>query len=669
MKDSRLLGIAALWSLTSVGLIACRDKEPDSPSPKVAQIDGETIAKQVCGQCHLARAVAETAPPPKVELETKLRGDIGDFVRKHATTRAPDLEQLQTMSAGAIVIALERGTMAAIGAPLTQEQRIAIAEHLSGKKYEPGGAAGKFCASANAATELDHDSGWIGPGNGERNWRFQPAAGALSRDSVSQLKLKWAYALPEGRQGSAIESAGSRVFFGDTAGRVHSVDGITGCVHWVHATERWVRTALNVAKVDVGGRSRYVASFAPAAEPHELRAVDALTGELLWKRKILEQRIAISSNSPILHAGTLYVPISVANEHRDSMDPKYECCTARGAIVAVDVATGDVKWTGYVVPEPKPTIKNASGTQMYGPSGGSIWKPPTIDAKLQRIYVGTGENLSGPRTDTAGAIVAMNMADGSIAWSRRLADDVIFNGSCYMPWLGNCPSLEQPVSADASGALLVDVPGGGRLLVVANKHGKVWGLDPDKDGAIVWETRISQGGGYGGVQWSMATDGERVFVPYHDRHRWPALTTKQWKARFAERKGLYQEEDSAAGGLVALRVTDGKELWRAVAPDNACEGKKGCAKAFSSPPTVIPGVVFAASHDGYLRAFSADDGKVLWEFDTAREFDTVQGVKASGGGIDGPGGPIVADGMVFISSGYGAYGVMPGNVMLAFSVD
>jgi hypothetical protein len=64
--------------------------------------------------------------------------------------------------------------------------------------------------------------------------------------------------------------------------------------------------------------------------------------------------------------------------------------------------------------------------------------------------------------------------------------------------------------------------------------------------------------------------------------------------------------------------------------------------------------------DGHMRAFSSEDGKVLWDFDTARKFPTVNGVKAHGGSIDGP-GAVVVKGMVFINSGCPGNGGIPGR--------
>ena len=81
----------------------------------------------------------------------------------------------------------------------------------------------------------------------------------------------------------------------------------------------------------------------------------------------------------------------------------------------------------------------------------------------------------------------------------------------------------------------------------------------------------------------------------------------------------------------------------------------------------MPGVIFAAGMDGRVKALQSFDGRTLWEFDTNKDFQTVNGVPAHGGTI-GASGPIAVDGMVFVTSGYlGFQGGMPGNVLLAFA--
>jgi polyvinyl alcohol dehydrogenase (cytochrome) len=71
-------------------------------------------------------------------------------------------------------------------------------------------------------------------------------------------------------------------------------------------------------------------------------------------------------------------------------------------------------------------------------------------------------------------------------------------------------------------------------------------------------------------------------------------------------------------------------------------------------------VVFSGSVDGHLRAHSTADGRIVWDVDTAREYQTVNRVAGTGGAIDGP-GPVIVGGMLYVHSGYGMFGGAPGN--------
>ena len=122
------------------------------------------------------------------------------------------------------------------------------------------------------------------------------------------------------------------------------------------------------------------------------------------------------------------------------------------------------------------------------------------------------------------------------------------------------------------------------------------------------------------------------------------------------------------GGLTALRIATGEKVWFATPIVCAPAAKPGCSPAQSQAVTAIPGLVFSGSLDGHLRAYSAEEGKVLWDFDTVRDYQTVNGVRATGGSLNGP-GAVVAGGMLFVNSGYARLGSIPGNVLLAFSID
>ena len=123
-----------------------------------------------------------------------------------------------------------------------------------------------------------------------------------------------------------------------------------------------------------------------------------------------------------------------------------------------------------------------------------------------------------------------------------------------------------------------------------------------------------------------------------------------------------------SGEMQAIRLQDGKKVWSTPwkpeeTPDQMVHLGAGAAV------TVIPGVVFSGGWDGVLRAFSTTDGKLLWQYNTMQDYKTVNGVPAKGGSMGAP-GPTVANGMLFVGSGYiGTASGIPGNVLLAFSPE
>jgi len=120
-----------------------------------------------------------------------------------------------------------------------------------------------------------------------------------------------------------------------------------------------------------------------------------------------------------------------------------------------------------------------------------------------------------------------------------------------------------------------------------------------------------------------------------------------------------------AGGLFALKLATGEQVWHTPAPKLDCTTGRGCSAAQSAPISVMPGVVFSGSVDGHLRAYSTKDGRIIWDYNTAKDYDTVNHVKAKGGSLDAA-GPAIADGLVVTNSGYALWKGMPGNVLLAF---
>ncbi len=585
-----------------------------------------------------------------------------------ASDRAPDRTTLQYLPTESIVMTLETGVMREMAGSLTPAERDAIAAYLTGNKPRAKSAATPhppvgLCPASSKSFLFDPSAPhWNGWSPDLSNHRFQPATMAgLAAAEVPRLKLKWAF----GFEGDALAFGqptivAGNLLVGSQQGKVFSLDAGTGCLHWSFQAEVAVRTAVTVGPVSGKQPPHYAAFFGD--QRGGVYAVDAATGHLLWKVQADSHPQARITGSPQFWRGRVYVPVSSAEEV-SSIDPHYECCRFRGSVVALDAETGAQVWKTYVIDEPPhPTTKNDLGTQFLGPSGVAIWSAPTLDLEHKVLYVGTGNNYSDPAVATSDAILALDMDTGKLLWSRQLTPEDTYNSSCRTTF-ENCPKNKGPDFDFGSSPILVSLPGGHRALVAGQKSGLVYALDPDAAGKVLWQVRLGEGGLNGGVQWGSATDDDKAYVALSDVAR-----TRQETTINGQKMVTRALDPSKGGGLFALRLLSGEKVWQTLPLKTACQNRVNCSPAQSAAVTAIRGAVFSGAMDGHLRAYSSADGRIVWDFDTARDFTTVNGVPARGGALDGP-GPAIVGGILYVNSGYGRFGEMPGNVLLAFSVD
>ena len=549
--------------------------------------------------------------------------------------RMPTRDALRERSARQIQTAMTSGVMRQFGGALSAAERRAVAEFLSD---DPAGTLASslttlpdtaFC-SADVETAVDLSApAWNGWGVDLTNRRFQPTeAAGLSAEDVPQLSLRWVFGFPDvSDSGSQPTVVAGRVLVGTRNGLLYALDAATGCVHWVHEAPAEVRSAVSVGPADGGGFTAYFGdAFA------SVHAVDLLTGELRWTTPIEEHSAARITGAPALHEGRLYVPVA-SLEEVSAADPRYECCTFRGSVVALDAATGERIWKTYVIREsPQPTRINAAGAQNHGPSGAGVWSAPTLDPARNLLYLATGDAYSDPAAPESDALMALAMDTGAIRWVTQTTPGDAFTLACVgagtFPGLpgsdnpiarANCPESNGPDVDYGSSPVLVAMPDGSDLLLGGQKSGVMYGVRPE-DGEIIWETRLSDGGLIGGIEWGFAADGDQVYVSISD---------------------AMEKEPGDAGGVTALRVEDGELVWHAPPVQDTCGGRQGCHTAQPAAVSLIPGVAFAGSLDGHLRAYATDTGNIIWDFDTAREFEAVNGGEARGGSLNGA-GPTIA---------------------------
>jgi polyvinyl alcohol dehydrogenase (cytochrome) len=556
--------------------------------------------------------------------------------RPGTNTRAPLRDALARMPRAAILAALETGSMKAQGSALTAAERRAVAEFLS-TASTIAETRTVFCTAPGA--KLTGEAGWNGWGVDLANTRFQPSPG-LTAQQVSTLKLKWAFGFPNSRSVFGQPTiAGGRLFFGSDDGTVYSLDARTGCTVWIYKASSQVRTAISV-DTSLGG------IYFGDVQANAYR-LDATTGALVWKVHLDEHPLARITGAPKLYAGRLYVPVS-STEEVSGGSSKYPCCTFRGSVVALDAGTGKQIWKTYMIPDPpKATRLNSTGAQLMGPAGAAVWSSPTIDVERKALYVATGNAYSDPPVRESDAILSLDLETGSMQWVRQMTEADGWNFNCLSPNRSSCPEHSGPDVDFGSSPILRTVAPGRRVLLAGQKSGMLHAIDPDAQGKIIWQVRLGKGGSLGGIEWGSAADNQAIFVALSD---------------------FDGGNPEGGGGLFALRLQDGEKIWYAAPPKPPCLGKSGCNSAQMAPVTLIPGVVFSGSLDGHLRAFGTSDGQLLWDLDTVRDYETVNGVKAHGGSLNAT-GPTLADGMLYVNSGYSQLTGMPGNVLLAFAPD
>jgi polyvinyl alcohol dehydrogenase (cytochrome) len=593
-------------------------------SPTTSTHPGQEVYARACGACH----------------------------DNPQATRAPALETLRVFNRMHVEYAITIGYMKTQAKDLTPKERTQLLDWLTPKRADADvWMRNARCDGKRAYIDPSITASVATFGLDVGNLRYQSAAQTgLAAADFPTLELAWAFAFPQTpTMRSQPVVAGTTIFVASTdAGRLYALDTQTGCLKWHHESQASLRSSLSYGHI-AANKPVIVAGDAVGA----VVAIDAKTGGRIWRSDVRLHESNRITGTPVIHGQRVFVPLSSA-EISYARDDSYECCHAHGAVVALDLRTGKQLWIAHTMPAATKQKRSRAGTQLWGPSGAPIWSTPAIDVKRNVLYVGTGENNSLPATDTSDAIVAFDLDSGERKWVFQATKRDVWNYACRNG--ANCDFGDQADirDHDFGGSVMIAKRKNGRdLLVVGQKSGVVWALDPDEKGALVWSAKVGHGGANGGIHWGTASDGIRVFVPLNDP------------------RGADSELPLAGPGIHALDLETGKFLWSRKAEADcggdrrqrfsACDTRLG----YSPAPLVVDRAVVQGSVDGILRAFDAATGKTLWAYDTMRKFEAVNRIAGNGGSLDSA--PYVAaNGTLFVVSGYARFGEAPGNVLLAF---
>jgi polyvinyl alcohol dehydrogenase (cytochrome) len=630
---SRLLSLV-LWGLGLALLSACvPDPEPESESSdSVTQVafTPEQLYIVNCGICH-----------------------------SNPDTTAPALAAIQKKTVASVAFALFNGKMRTQAQALSDAQKIEVATFITGGReaYQP--APEHYCQSRNI--NLDK----VYAANRGFNTNNSAAVGKeisdLSRDNVADLKLKWVFELPDtsdARSQPVITE--NTLFVAAAGGDVFALDRISACIKWHYHSPVPIRTSLTLHSVTQDPHPGHSGSLLFFGDNDNfVNAMDAATGKLVWRTDAGISEYSMLTGAASTHENFLIVPVSLY-EVISATDPNHECCKAHGAVHRLNAATGDIEWTTHMTEDATPRKKSKVGTQLWGPSGVPVWSTPTIDNARGLVYIGTGQNASLPATDTSDSVIALNLDTGKVVWHFQAMAGDTYNGACSaFPKGPNCPKRQGPDFDFGASVIITEDSQGNAILLAGQKSGDIFALDPDNKGKMLWRTRIGSGSWLGGIHWGMAVTGGRLFAAAND----PSFPGY-----------------SGDPGLYVLNVDDGNLLWDHAARRD-CDTSMGayfrrealypdCSFyfAYSAALSVANDVVFAPALDGRVRAFDTNNGSVLWQFNTAQEFETTAGTVAHGGSMDNVAVQFAGD-MVYMQSGYSLFGQLPGNILLAFEIS
>ncbi len=621
-----ILGLGASGALLAIAVTAIPVIAPTAVGQVPADHPGNAVYQKACAACH----------------------------DNPGATRAATLASIRTMPAARLQEVMSpAGIMGPMSAGLSaQEKTDLIAWLTAGQATAPAQWTDALMCPADKRT-VSASAAIVSRGFGvdEKQTRSLSAAQAgISRSQLSDLEVAWAIAFPGQGAGSGASVLSDGTIFTTGGQRLIAIDAASGCIKWSYAANSRNTPALG----EIDGRKVVAVSVA-----RDIHVLDAANGSLLWQAsgQPVDGSGGQIRGAVIFAKDKVIVPLS-ASGVAAGMNPRHECCTGHGSVVALNAADGTHAWEYHTMPEATYNGQvNSLGVKQRGPSGAPIWSVPVFDAKRNLVIVTTGENTSHPGTETSDAVIALNADTGKVKWQFQAMAADIWNMSCSVETGQNGPNCPVLFGGDGrdydfgAGAVLASA-NGKDIVLAGQKSGHAWAIDPDT-GKVVWSDRVGEGTALGGVHWGITVSGDKLILPIND-------------------PGLGGASPRLKPGVFTFDIATGRPGWSYAAAPN-CDGARATAVAgcttrygFSAAPIVIDGAVVGATLGGEVIILDGADGRVINRIDTVGPIPTLnKDVAGKGGSIDAHGISAGA-GMIFINSGYGQFGQTPGNVLIAY---
>lgn len=478
------------------------------------------------------------------------------------------------------------------------------------------------------------------------SWRGTPAAWGYSpleqinTDNVSQLQLKWSFALDDTGAVQAAPLVHDGVMFIPSArGVIQALDAVSGDLLWEYRpappTQEFINSGAGTraavlpagAFAGVGrGVQKNIAIFGDmiyaATETASIRAIDARSGVLAWETQVADPTLGyFYTAGPIVANGTLVTGITGCDRYKDDV------CFITGH----DPVSGEEKWRTSTVARPEDPGGDTWGDlELRFRAGSDAWVAGSYDPEANLIYWGTAQAKPWARvvrgTDGdalyTNSTLALNPDNGQMSWYFQ-----------HLP--GETQDMDEVFEN-----ILIDVDGR-KSLFKMGKLGILWQLDRET-GEFIKATDI-------GYQNIVNLDPVTGKITYRDGmiprlgeelNMCPSTSgVKSWRAMAYSpdtsamyipitlncalttfgpterqlggggagpvRRSNYHhpQSDGNMGEILALDIPSGEVKWRyrTRAPFN------------TATLTTAGGLVFVGDWNRTMSALNAENGDVLWQ--------------------------------------------------------
>ncbi len=490
-----------------------------------------------------------------------------------------------------------------------------------------------FGLTSASLSQLSMGVNWPFFGNSIVNSSYNPHENILTSATVPYMVPKWIYQIDTMTGISARPAVVDNiVYFPDWGGNLQALNANDGSVIWKHNMDAdYSQPGKTVGEARatpaIFGNTIYLASnsSSPVSPPNGavMMAINRDDGTLRWSTLLDSHPLSKVDQSAMYYKGVVYVGVASSEETASPFCMVTNTCSFRGSFNALDAKTGKILWKTYM------TTPAFTGAAVWGST-------PVIDVKRNSIYIGTGNNYTGPAQDDPNnlddAIVALDLDTGAVKWATKLSptdSPDIWTLICKISHLSCGPDADF-----GQGPMLYTVKINGvdqDMLAAGQKSGVLYALNPDS-GQVIWYTSIGPGNTLGGMEWGSATDGNRIYVANSNIAHVPiTLVNPSPGSPAVTTNALWAAVDAISG----------KIIWQTADPNS---------NDLAAGPVAVAGdVVYAGSanrlglHSGYFYAFNASDGSILWSYPTMVD-DNDSGAVLSGATI--------VNGTVYWGSGY-----------------